>query len=163
MLFAGRISDRRIVDGHADLLADDIFCLPDGPALLDCLEFDDRLRYVDGIDDAAFLAMDLEFLGRPDLAAHFLGRYLAEARDDAPESLRHFYIAYRAVVRAKVDCVRHTQGGAGAADSARAHLRVAREHLREGTVRLILVGGGPGTGKTTLARGIADRVGAQVI
>ena len=163
VLFAGRISDSRIVDGHADLLADDIFCLPDGPALLDCLEFDDRLRYVDGIDDAAFLAMDLEFLGRPDLAAHFLGRYLAEARDDAPESLRHFYIAYRAVVRAKVDCVRHTQGGAVAADSARAHLRVAREHLREGTVRLILVGGGPGTGKTTLARGIADRVGAQVI
>ena len=48
------------------------------------------------------------------------------------------------------------------ADSARAHLRDAREHLREGTVRLILVGGGPGTGKTTLARGIADRDGAQV-
>ena len=35
--------------------------------MLDCLEFDDRLRYVDGIDDAAFLAMDLEFLGREDL------------------------------------------------------------------------------------------------
>ena len=72
VLFARRIAERRIVDGHADLLADDIFCLDDGPELLDCLEFDDRLRYVDTIDDAAFLAMDLEFLGRPDLGDHFL-------------------------------------------------------------------------------------------
>jgi hypothetical protein len=48
LLFAQRIADRRIVDGHADLLADDIFCLSDGPAL-DCPEFDDHLRFVDGI------------------------------------------------------------------------------------------------------------------
>ena len=46
LLFAQRITDRRIVDGHADLLADDIFCMPDGPVVLDCLEFDDGLRYV---------------------------------------------------------------------------------------------------------------------
>jgi len=162
-LFEQRIADRRIVDGHADLLADDIFCLPEGPELLDCLEFDDRLRYVDGIDDAAFLAMDLEFLGRTDLAAHFIGRYLSLAADDAPESLRHFYIAYRAVVRAKVECVRHTQGGPGAAGDARAHLGIALDHLRAGGVRLIMVRGGPGTGKTTLARGIADGIGGRVI
>ena len=162
-LFARRISERRIVDGHADLLADDIFCLPDGPALLDCLEFDDRLRYVDGIDDAAFLAMDLEFLGRPDLGLFFTDRYTEQAADDCPESLRHFYIAYRAVVRAKVDCVRYTQGQPEAAADARRHLDIALEHLTAGTVRLILIGGGPGTGKTTLARALAERVGAQVI
>jgi len=163
VLFARRIADRRIVDGHADLLADDIFCLPDGPALLDCLEFDDQLRYVDAIDDAAFLAMDLEFLGRPDLGEFFLQQYSELADDDAPAALRDFYIAYRAVVRAKVDCVRHTQGKNGAASDARRHLDIAREHLRAGAVRLILVGGGPGTGKTTLARSLADRIGAQVI
>jgi aminoglycoside phosphotransferase family enzyme/predicted kinase len=163
VLFARRIEGRRIVDGHADLLADDIFCLPDGPALLDCLEFDDRLRYVDGVDDAAFLAMDLEFLGRPDLGEVFLRRYLDLAADDAPESLRHFYIAYRAVVRAKVECVRYTQGHTASADDARRHLQIALEHLRAGSVRLILIGGGPGTGKTTLARAIAEKLGAQVI
>jgi aminoglycoside phosphotransferase family enzyme len=58
-LFNKRINDRRILDGHGDLIAEDIFCLPEGPALLDCLEFDDNLRYVDNVDDAAFLAMDL--------------------------------------------------------------------------------------------------------
>jgi uncharacterized protein len=163
VLFARRIGERKIVDGHADLLADDIFCLQDGPALLDCLEFDDNLRYVDVIDDAAFLAMDLEFLGRPDLAALFLRSYTRLADDDAPASLQDFYIAYRAVVRAKVDCVRHTQGGGGAAADARRHLEIARGHLRAGAVRLILVGGGPGTGKTTLSRSLAEVLGAQVI
>ena len=163
VLFAHRISGRKIVDGHADLLADDIFCLPDGPALLDCLEFDDLLRYVDVIDDAAFLAMDLEFLGRRDLGEFFMHRYLEVACDDAPPSLRHFYIAYRAVVRAKVDCVRYTQGHPEAAADARDHLDIALAHLRAGAVALILVGGGPGTGKTTLARALAEHLGAQAI
>jgi aminoglycoside phosphotransferase family enzyme/predicted kinase len=158
-----RISRGRIVDGHADLLADDIFCLPAGPALLDCLEFDDHLRYVDVVDDAAFLAMDLEYLGRPDLAEFFFGRYLDLAHEDAPESLRHFYIAYRAAVRAKVDCIRHTQGDPEAVDDACRHLDIALAHLRAGSIRLIMVGGNPGTGKTTLARGLAGQTGAQVI
>ena len=64
-LFDSRIRERRVVDGHGDLLADDIFCLDDGPRILDCLDFDDRLRWLDGLDDAAFLAMDLERLSTP--------------------------------------------------------------------------------------------------
>jgi aminoglycoside phosphotransferase family enzyme len=140
MLFTHRITDGRIVDGHADLLADDIFCMSEGPVLLDCLEFDDQLRYVDGIDDAAFLAMDLEFLGRKDLGDHFLDEYSRLARDTAPRSLKDFYIAYRAVVRAKVDCVRVSQGHPDAVADARRHIDIALEHLRAGTVRLILIG-----------------------
>ena len=163
MLFTHRITDGRIVDGHADLLADDIFCMSEGPVLLDCLEFDDQLRYVDGIDDAAFLAMDLEFLGRKDLGDHFLDEYSRLARDTAPRSLKDFYIAYRAVVRAKVDCVRVSQGHPDAVADARRHIDIALEHLRAGTVRLILIGGGPGTGKTTLAHALAKQIGAQAI
>ena len=162
-LFDGRIAAGRIVDGHADLIADDIFCLPDGPALLDCLEFDSLLRFVDVIDDVAFLAMDLEFLGRPDLAGFFTRSYLEMTGDDAPASLRDFYFAYRAGVRAKVDCVRYLQGRAESADDARRHLEIASSHLRAAAVRLILVGGGPGTGKSTVARALAERLGAHGI
>lgn len=162
-LFDQRIADHRIVDGHADLLADDIFCTSDGPAVLDCLEFDDHLRYVDGIDDAAFLAMDLEFLGRKDLADHFLDEYCRRAADTAPQALKDFYIAYRATVRAKVDCVRVAQGHPDAAADARKHIDIALDHLRAGTVRLVVIGGGPGTGKTTLSRALAQQIGAQVI
>jgi len=43
-LLEARIRGGRVVDGHGDLLTEDIFCLPDGPRILDCLEFDDRLR-----------------------------------------------------------------------------------------------------------------------
>ena len=74
-LLAERIARGRIVDGHGDLLADDIFCLDDGPRILDCLEFDDRLRWGDVLLDVGFLAMDLERLGRPDLARMFLDWY----------------------------------------------------------------------------------------
>ena len=83
-LFADRCADGRIVDGHGDLIADDIFCLDDGPRALDCLEFDDKLRYLDGLDDVAFLAMDLERLGRPDLADDWLDDYVEFSGDPAP-------------------------------------------------------------------------------
>lgn len=92
-LFGLRIEQGRVLDGHGDLLADDVFCLGDGPRILDCLEFDDALRYVDGLDDAAFLAMDLESLGAPESAAFFLAQYGEYSGDPAPPSLWHHYVA----------------------------------------------------------------------
>ncbi|MGI5132839.1 AAA family ATPase [Pseudonocardia sp. CA-107938] len=163
-LFAGRCADGRVIDGHGDLIADDVFCLDDGPRALDCLDFDDRLRHLDGLDDVAFLAMDLERLGSPQLGADFLDAYAEFSGDPAPAALRHHYIAYRALVRAKVACLRHDQTGAATdADAARRYAALSVDHLRVGTVRLVLVGGLPGTGKTTVAGGLADARGAVVI
>lgn len=161
-LLTRRIHEECIVDGHADLLADDIFWVDHQPAILDCLEFDDRLRYVDRIDDAAFLAMDLEFLGRKDLSDHFREQYTKHSADSAPQSLWDFYIAYRAVVRAKVDCIRLSQGQAGAAADAARHLALATQHLESGAVRLAIIGGNPGTGKSTLAGALAKQFGARL-
>ncbi|MEZ0351542.1 AAA family ATPase [Mycobacterium sp. pR1184] len=162
-LFARRVEEGCIVDGHGDLLADDIFWADGKLALLDCLEFDDKLRHIDRIDDAAFLAMDLEFLGRKDLSDYFIQRYIVHSGDRAPSSLWDFYIAYRAVVRAKVDCIRHSQGNAEAARDAGRHLAIAVRHLENGSVRMALVGGNPGTGKSTVAHALAETVGAQLI
>ncbi|MFE0020835.1 AAA family ATPase [Amycolatopsis sp. NPDC059021] len=162
-LFDRRITDGRVVDGHGDLLADDIFCLDDGPRVLDCLEFDDRLRRLDGLDDVAFLAMDLERLGAADLAVRLLDRYAEFAGDPAPSALRHHYVAYRAFVRVKVACLRHAQGDESSAPLAREYAGLALHHLRRAKVRLILVGGLPGTGKSTVAAALADHLGASLL
>jgi uncharacterized protein len=162
-LFHARVREGRIVDGHGDLLADDIFLLDDGPRVLDCLEFDDRLRRLDGLDDIAFLAMDLERLGAPQLGELLLDRYREHTGDPAPDSLCHHYIAYRAFVRVKVACLRHAQGDPAAAHDVSAYADIAGRHLRAGRVRLVLVGGLPGTGKTTVAGALADRLGAVLL
>jgi aminoglycoside phosphotransferase family enzyme/predicted kinase len=162
-LFDSRIAQGRVVDGHGDLLAQDIFCLDDGPRVLDCLEFDDRLRYVDGLDDAAFLAMDLEQLGAPKAADAFLARYREYSGDPAPPSLWHHCIAYRAFVRAKVSLIQAAQGAPGAAPAAQRLASAALRHLRASAVRLVLVGGLPGSGKTTVSGALADRLGAVLL
>lgn len=162
-LFDRRICEGHVVDGHGDLLADDIFYLADGPRVLDCLEFDDHLRHVDVLDDVAFLAMDLERLGAPRLGEQLLHDYREFTGDPAPPALVHHYLAYRAFVRAKVACLRHAQGDPQAAELAREYADLTLAHLRFGRVRLVLVGGEPGTGKSTIAGGLADRLGATLL
>lgn len=140
VLFTQRIIDGRIVDRHGD-----------------------QLRSVDGIDEAASFALDLEFLGRTDLSDYFLDCYSRYADDHAPASLKHFYLAHRAVMRANAEYVGRGQGQSDAAQDATRYLSLAVEHLTAATVRLALIGGQQGTGKTTLADLLAERVGAEVI
>lgn len=162
-LFSARITAGQVCDGHGDLQADDIYCLEDGPRILDCLEFDDRLRYGDVAADVAFLVMDLERLGATEAAARFVREYENAAGTHLPRSLLHFYVALRAYVRTKVACIRHDQGDPDAADGAARLLELARSHLDQGCVRLVLVGGLPGSGKSTLAAVLGDALGATVL
>jgi len=164
-LLAARVSAGRIVDGHGDLLADDIYCLDDGPRILDCLDFDDQLRWLDGLDDAAFLMMDLERLCAPVLARQFADWYAEFSGDPAPASLRHHYVAYRAFVRTKVTCIKAGQGSDSGklAGAARRLADISLRHLRAGAVTLVLIGGLPGSGKSALAQAAADRLGFTVL
>jgi len=162
-LFDRRIAEGRIRDGHGDLLADDIFCLQDGPRILDCLEFDDKLRYIDVLDDACFLAMDLERIAGAEMGESFLQAYLRASGDVHPASLAHHYRAYRAHVRAKVASMRHEQGDPDALDETTQLLEIALNHLEQARVVLVLVGGLPGTGKSTVARHLAEQKGWTVL
>jgi len=160
-LFVDRVRRGAVIDGHGDLLAEDIFLLPDGPRILDCLDFDDRLRFLDRIDDVACLVMDLEHLGSADAGQFFLEAYLRAGGDDPPASLIHHYIAYRAFMRAKVACL---PGAAGHGRwPASTLLDLARRHLDDARVRLLLVGGSPGTGKTTASTALAESLGAVLL
>jgi hypothetical protein len=68
----------------------------------------------------------------------------------------------RAYVRAKVSCLRSEQNGA-VLNSACDLQALALKHLRSARSALILVGGLPGTGKSTLAAGLAAETGWQLI
>jgi aminoglycoside phosphotransferase family enzyme/predicted kinase len=162
-LFEHRIRRGRVRDGHGDLLAQDIFLLDEGPQVLDCLEFSEDYRWGDVLADVAFLAMDLERLGRPDLAQRFLALHREHSGDTWPASLAHHLVAYRAHVRAKVGVLRAWQHHEAPDVDTDALFDLALRHLEAGRVRLVVVGGAPGTGKSTLAAAVADEIGAVVV
>jgi uncharacterized protein len=167
-VFDDRIAGGHAVDGHGDLLCEDIFCLDDGPRILDCIEFDDHLRHVDVWNDVAFLMMDLERLGRPDLADVLRDSYREMSADTALPGLVDVFIAYRALVRAKVAALRSRQTDVGhdpeaCVVEARDHLAQCLDHLRRARIRLVVVGGLPGTGKSTLASELAEVIDAALL
>jgi predicted kinase len=164
-LFEHRIAEGRICDGHGDLLASDVFLLDDGPRLLDCIEFDPRLRHVDVIADVAFLVMDLERLGAGDLAAYLLEQYQVAAGTRFTPSLVDHYCAERAAVRAEVACLRAAQTGddESGRTEAGALADLALAHLEAGRVVLGVISGLPGTGKSSLAAALAARLGWPVL
>ena len=161
-LLERRVADGWVRDGHGDLLCDDVYCLPEGPRALDCLAFDDRLRHGDVLGDIAFLAMDIEARGHPPLAGVLVREWARSLGESHPPSLEDHYIAYRAHVRSKVAAVRLTQGDPDAGRRARALHGLALAHLERARIRLLLVGGPPGTGKLTVAAGLGEATGWTV-
>lgn len=167
-LLRARLTSGMVRDGHGDLLADDIFCLTDGPRVLDCLDFAPALRHGDVLGDVATLAMDLERLGALPAAEQFLREYAEFSAEHHPDTLVHLYIAYRAQVRAKVALIRAGQTNDPAVrereqQQARQLTTVMLQHLRRTRVGLVLVGGLPGSGKTTVADGLAQATGSLVL
>ncbi|HWE35939.1 MAG TPA: AAA family ATPase [Isosphaeraceae bacterium] len=163
-------------DGHGDLRLDHVYLFPDRepPAdlvVIDCIEFHERFRCADPVADVAFLVMDLVAHGRRDLARAFADAYLRAAGDPEGRALLPFYNAYRAAVRGKVEGIAHFEPELAEADRAAALARARARwllglgELEEPSRRpcLVLVGGLPGTGKSTLARGLAARAGFDVI
>lgn len=162
-LFDRRVKEGNIRDGHGDLLADDIYLLDDGPRILDCLAFRSDFRIGDVLSDVAFLAMDLHRLAGPAAARNLIRWYCEFSGEHHPGSLAHHYVAYRAHVRCKVACLRVQQGDLEYAAVARMYHRMALDQLERARAHIVLIGGGPGTGKTTIARRIGDRYGWAVL
>jgi len=157
-LLLARIATGQVCEGHGQLIADNVICGPDGPRVVDRVQTD-QLRYGDALADVALLAMDLQRLGAPLLARHFLDWYSAAAHEAHPRSLEHFYLAHHALVRATALAMQWRQGGVEAGLEAQRLVTLADLHLRAGEIRLVLVGGLPGTGKSTLAAALAHQLG----
>ena len=103
-IFAERIKNGKIRDCHGDLHMEHI-CLTDPIIIFDCIEFNDRFRYVDTLSDISFLLMDLEFNGGKRLSEQLYESYLnnsSEKDEKITYLLTNFYKLYRAYVRGKV-------------------------------------------------------------
>jgi aminoglycoside phosphotransferase family enzyme/predicted kinase len=161
--FAGRAEDGLVVEGHGDLRPEHVYFLPQ-PVVIDCLAFSRELRTLDVADEIAFLAMELQRLGQPQLADALITEYQRDTTDQPPAELWAFYQAYRACVRAKVAVLRARQldepQRAVERAVARAYLDLADAVLRPYARPLcIVVRGLSGTGKSTLAAELARKLG----
>jgi predicted kinase len=162
-LFRARLGDGFVRDGHGDLRAENIFMLDDGPRILDCIEFDDELRRIDVATDLAFLVMDLRRLGQAAAAETLVVEYERSSGAAVPRGLLEHDVSYWALVRAKVAHLRATQGDPTAGAQAAELESLALGQLRRAQVRLVVVGGLPGTGKSTVARRLAAETGWTVV
>jgi aminoglycoside phosphotransferase family enzyme len=90
-----------LVDAHGDLRPEHV-CLGPEPAIIDCLEFDARLRQLDPVDELAYLALECERLGAAAIGQRILAQYQAATDDHCPKELIDFYRAFRSCVRAKI-------------------------------------------------------------
>ena len=155
-----------IVDAHGDLRLEHVHLTPERVCIYDCIEFNDRFRHIDVANDIAFLAMDLDLHGRPDLANHLVYHMVRGLRDPDLPRLVNFYKSYRAYVRGKVEGMRSLEDEVPpdertkSTQRARTAYQWALRYSVAGSQPLVIaVMGRVATGKSTVAQALADALG----
>jgi len=167
----GETIDRRHAHGfvrecHGDLHLGNIALVDDRVTVFDCIEFNDELRWIDVMNEAAFAVMDLQDRGRFDLSFRFLNAYLEITGDYAGVALLRFFVAYRAMVRAKVTAIRMSQlrddaaGSAAALDEYRGYVALATRTAGWTVPAIVLMHGLAGSGKTRSSQRLLESLGA---
>jgi aminoglycoside phosphotransferase family enzyme len=104
-LLEARAESGRIVEGHGDLRPEHV-CLSQPPVIIDCLEFNRRLRLVDPVDELTYLGLECSRLGADWVEPVLLSVYVKSSGDDTPSpELVSFYRTYRACLRARLSLV----------------------------------------------------------
>lgn len=157
-LFASRQQDGFVRECHGDLHLGNLVLIRGAIRMFDAIEFNDALRWIDVMNEVAFLVMDLRLRGRADLAVRFLDGYLGATGDYAGVRLLPYYVVYRALVRAKVAAMRARQAGLSAAEAAayrakcHAHLDFAARCIDPPPALLVMLHGLSGSGKTACSQ-----------
>lgn len=151
---------------HGDMHLANMVWQDQQPLLFDCIEFNENLRWIDVISDIAFLLMDLDDRGASPLGWLFLNRYLRQSGDYQGLPLLNFYKTYRALVRAKVTCLRLSQPGLSSrertvdSELAQSYLDLATSYTVPQQPPLIISHGFSGSGKSTFIEQLAPLCGA---
>ncbi|HVN85551.1 MAG TPA: AAA family ATPase [Candidatus Binatia bacterium] len=163
-LFRERQTSGRIRDCHGDLHSEHV-CFTDGLVIFDCIEFNQQFRYCDVASEIAFLAMDLDYHDRPDLAARLIASYVEGSGDNGLPRLMGFYRCYRAYVRGKVDSLKSVEPEVGETEraaaraSAERHFALAYRYTWSDRPLLVAMCGLSGSGKSMIAAKLHERTG----
>lgn len=151
---------------HGDMHLANMVMLDGCVTLFDCLEFAEDLRWIDTLNEIAFLIMDLDYRGLPELARRFLDRYLEATSDYLGLTLLAPYLVYRAMVRAKVAAISLYQHRDDArqsehfASSFTEHLRLAQEYTqRPRQAPIVITHGLSGSGKSHIVEQLVEAMG----
>jgi len=164
--FAARQRAGFIREGHGDLHLGNLVMLDDRIVAFDGIEFDPALRWIDLQSEVAFLLMDLESRDCRELGWRFYNAWLAALGDYDGLELLPWYLAYRHLVRAKIDGIRLAQEGIAAAEARQlrarqsTHTELAWAHANPGKPLLVLMHGLSGSGKSRLAGRLAPQLPA---
>ncbi len=164
-VFRQRKANGFIRECHGDVHLANMAWFDDQPLLFDCIEFNENLRWIDVANDIAFLAMDLDDREQAALGWSFLNHYLLETGDYQSVTMLNFYKIYRAMVRAKVICLRLAQGHLNEMQQSRSetlfksYLDLAEQYTLSHATPLIITHGLSGSGKTTFSSQLARAYG----
>lgn len=169
-LFESRIHEGWIRDCHGDLHLEHIHVTAEAIRIFDCVEFNKDFRFIDVASDLAFLAMDLDFNARSDLANDLVERFSVLFHDDGLKKLIDFYKCYRACVRGKVESLHSIAETAPAAEKeaslelSKRYFRLALQYAINGSeARAIVMMGQVASGKSALAEALAAETAWPIV
>lgn len=164
-LFEARRQQGFVRECHGDLHLGNITFSGGHFHFFDCIEFNADLRWVDIVSELAFLAMDLEARGHADFSRQLINHYFEVTGDYSGAALLPYYLAYRAMVRAKVAMLRWPQAHDDAArqtleNSCRDYLCLAVRYANRQSAAVIITHGLSGSGKSTHTTSLVGQLGA---
>jgi aminoglycoside phosphotransferase family enzyme/predicted kinase len=165
-LFAQRLAEGFVRECHGDLHLGNLVLVDGRVRIFDAIEFNPHLRWIDVINEAAFLTMDLLQRGQAGLAWRFINAYLERTGDYEGVPLLRYYLVYRALVRAKVAAIRASQRDTSPPQreallrKCDAHLALADRIVRAARGALVIHHGVAGSGKTWASQIVLETIGA---
>ena len=165
-LLEARKAAGKIREGHGDLHLANLLLYEGEVAAFDCIEFNPSLSWIDGASDIAFMIMDLRHRQEPKLARTLLSAWAEASGDYEALAVMLLYLVYRALVRAKIDCIRRRQvEDEGEAEQLAAsmtgYLQLAADFIDESSRGpLILMHGPSGCGKSYCSSRLVSALGA---
>lgn len=169
-VFDSRHEQGRTRECHGDLRMEHICRFRGKLIAFDCIEFNERFRFIDTAADLAFLLMDMEYCGYWSQAATLLQAYAQASGDRQALAVIDLYKAYYALTRGKVLGIESTEPEfrpeerQQALDTATRFLDLAWFYaLQLHPPALIILCGLMGTGKSEMARHLGRKLQAEIL